>query len=80
VCVIIARKEKLANNVLASFKDDLAVGGLRRTFNVLFNKCIDTFPTISAVSNLHWMLTRTKMNTYSLGWLLPMYVEDFGLA
>ena len=80
MCVTIDRKEEVTNNVLAGFKDDLAVGGLRRTLNVLFKKCIDTLTTVSAVSNLHWMLMRSDVNAGSLGGLLPMDVEDFFLA
>ena len=76
----IFRKEELTNNVLASFKDDLAVRGLRRTLNVLLEKCIDTLPTVSAVSNLDWMLMSTDVNAGSLGGLLPMDVEDFCIA
>ena len=62
----IFRKEELTNNVFVGFQDDLAMGGLRRTFNVLLKKCIDTLLTVSAVPNLHWMLMRTEMNANSL--------------
>jgi hypothetical protein len=78
--IIIARNEELTNNVLAGFKDDLAVSGLRRTLNILLNKCIDVLPTISVVSNLDWVLMSTDMNAGSLRRLLPMDVEDFGIA
>jgi hypothetical protein len=47
---------------------------------VLLEKCIDTLPAVSAVSNLHWMLMSTEMNASSLRGLLPMDVEDFRLA
>jgi len=80
VFLSIFRKEELTNNVLAGFKDDLAVRGLRRTLNVLLEKSIDTLPTVSAVPNLHWMLMSSNMNAGSLGGILPMDVEDFGLA
>jgi hypothetical protein len=80
LCVIIARKEEITNNVFASFKDDLVVRGLGRTVNVLLEKCIGTLSAISAVSHLHWMLMSTDMNAGSLGGLLPMDVEDFGIA
>ena len=76
----IFRKEELTNNVLAGFKDDLVVRGLRRTLNVLLEKSIDALPTVSAVSNLHGMLMSSDMNAGSLGGLLPMDVEDFGIA
>ena len=71
MCVIIATKEELTNNVLV---------GLRHTLNVLLDKCIYAFPTLSAVSNLHWMLMGTDMNGGSLGGLLSMHVEDFCIA
>jgi len=80
VFLTIFRKEELTNNVLAGFKDDLAVRGLRRTLNVLLEKCIDTLPTVSAVPNLDWMLMSTDMNAGSLGGILPMDVEDFCIA
>ena len=80
MCVIIARKEELTNNVFAGFKDDLAVRGLRRTLNVLLDECIDALPAVSAVCNLHWMLMRYYMNAGSLEGLLPMHVEDFCLT
>jgi hypothetical protein len=80
LCVIITRKEEITRNVFASFEDDLAVRGLRRTVNVLLEKCIDTLPTVSAVSNLDWVLMSTDMNAGSLRRLLPMDVEDFGIA
>ena len=80
LCVIIARKEELTNNILAGFKDDLAVRGLRRTLNVLLDECIDALPAVSAISNLHRMLMGTDMNAGSLGGLLPMDVENFCLV
>ena len=80
VFLTIFRKEELTNNVLASFKDDLAVRGLRRTLNVLLDECIDALPAVSAISNLHRMLMGTDMNAGSLGGLLPMDVEDFCIA
>jgi hypothetical protein len=80
LCVIIARKKEITHNVIAGFKDDLAVSGLRRTVNVLLEKCIDTLPAVSAVSNLDWMLMSTDMNAGSLGGVLPMDVEYFGIA
>jgi hypothetical protein len=80
VCVIIARKEEITNNVFVGFKDDLDVRGLGRMVNVLLKKCIDTLSVVSAVSHLHWMLMSTNMNAGSSGGLLPMDVEDFGIA
>jgi hypothetical protein len=80
LCVIITRKEEITYNVLAGVEDDLAVRGLRRTVNVVFEKCIDTLSTVSGVSYLDWMLINTDMNACSLGGLLPMDVEDFGIA
>jgi len=80
LCVIIARKEELTNNVLAGFKDDLVVPGLGRTVNVFLEKSIDTLSAVSAVSHLYWMLMSTDMNAGSLGELLPMDVENFGIA
>jgi hypothetical protein len=62
MCVIIATKEELTNNVLASFTDDLVVCDLRGTLNKLFNKCIDALLHVSIVPNLHWMLMSTDMN------------------
>ena len=53
MCVILARKEEFTNNVLAGFKDDLTMGGLRCTFNVLLDKCIDALSAVLAVSDLH---------------------------
>ena len=76
VCVIIATKEELTNNVIVGFKDDLVVWGLRRMLNVL----LDALPVVSAVSNLHGMLMSTDMNAGSLGRFLPMHVEYFCLA
>jgi hypothetical protein len=67
VCVIIATKEELTNNVLVGFKDDLVVCGLRGTLNKLLDKCIDALPDVSAISNLHWMLMNTDMNAEFLG-------------
>jgi hypothetical protein len=78
--VIITRKEEITYNVLAGFKDDLDVRGLRRTVNVLLEKCIDTLLVVSVVSNLDWMLMSTDMNAGSLGGLFPIDVEDFGIA
>jgi hypothetical protein len=80
LCVIITRKEEITYNVLAGFEDDLAVRGLRRTVNVLLEKSIDALSAVSADSNLDWMLMSTDMNAGSLGGLLPMDVEDFGIA
>jgi len=80
LCVTITGKEELTNNVLAGFKDDLAVCGLGRTLNVLLEKSIDTLSAVSAVSHLNWMLMSTNMNAGSLGGLFPMDVEDFGIA
>jgi hypothetical protein len=48
--------------------------------NVLLEKSIDTLSAVSAVSYLNWMLMSTDMNAGSLGGLLPMDVEDFGIA
>jgi hypothetical protein len=56
------------------------VRGLRRTLNVLLDKCINALSTVSADSNLYWMLMNTDMNAGSLGGLLPMDVEYFRLA
>ena len=80
VCVTIVTNEELTNNILVGFKDDLVVRGLRRTLNVLLEKCIEILPTVSAVSNLHWMLMSSDMNTCSLGGTLPMDVENHRLA
>ena len=49
MCVIIAKKEELTNNILVGFKDNLVVRGLRRMLNVLLDKCIAAFPVVSAV-------------------------------
>jgi hypothetical protein len=78
--VIITTKEEITHNVFVGFKDNLVVRGLRRTVNVLFEKCIDTLLAVSAVSNLDWMSMSTDMNAGSLGGLLPMDVENFGIA
>ena len=67
MCLIITIKDEVTDNVFAGFKDDLIVGGLRRTLNVLLEKCIDTLPTVSAVSNLHSMLMSFEINAGSLG-------------
>jgi hypothetical protein len=56
------------------------VHGLRRMLNVLLDKCTDALSTVSADSNLYWMLMNTDMNAGSLGRLLPMDVEYFCLA
>jgi hypothetical protein len=80
LCVIITRKEEITYNVLVGFEDDLVVRGLRRTVNVLLEKCIDTLSAVSVVSNLNWMLMSTDMNAGYLGRLLPIDVEDFGIA
>jgi hypothetical protein len=80
LCVIFARKEEITNNVHAGFKDDFAVRGLGRTVNVLLEKCIDTLSAVFVVFHLHWMLISTDMNANSLGGLLPMDVEDFGIT
>ncbi len=78
--ISIFRKEEFTNNVFAGFKDDLAVSGLRRTLNVLFEKSIDAFPTVSAIPNLDWMLMSSDMNAGSLREILPMDVENLRLA
>ena len=80
MCVTIARKEELTNNVLVGFKDDLAVRGLRRTFNVLLKKCINTLPTVFAIPNLHSMMMTSDMNEGNLGGLLIMDLEAFCIA
>jgi hypothetical protein len=80
VGVIIATKDEVTNNVLVGFKDDIVVHGLKRTLNVLLNKCINALPVISTISNLHWMLMNTDMNAGSLKGLFPMHIEIFCLA
>ena len=80
VYVTIGKKEELTNNVLVGFKDDLVVGGLRRTLNVLLEKCIETLPTVTAAPNLHRMMMSFDMNAGSLGGPSPIEVEDFRIA
>jgi hypothetical protein len=76
----IIAEEELTHKVLVCFKNNFAVSGLGRSLDVLLQKCIDTLPAVSTISNLHWMLMNTEMNACSLRGLLPMDVEDFRLA
>jgi hypothetical protein len=76
----IIAEEELTHKILACLKNNFAVSGLGRSLDVLLEKCIDTLPAVSAVSNLHRMLMSTEMNAGSLRGLLPMDVEDFRLA
>ena len=76
----IIAEEELTHKVLACLKNNFAMSGLGRSCDVLLEKCIDTLPAVSAVSNLHRMLMSTEMNAGSLRGLLPMDIEDFRLA
>jgi hypothetical protein len=63
---IIIAEEELTHKVLDGLKNNFVVSGLGHSLDVLLKKCIDTLPTVSAVSNLHRMLMRTEMNAGSL--------------
>jgi len=76
----IIAEEELTHKILACLKNNFAVSGLGRSLDVLLEKCIDTLPAVSAVSNLDWVFMSTDMNAGSLRRLLPMDVEDFGIA
>jgi hypothetical protein len=76
----IIAEEELTHKILACLKNNFTVSGLGRSLDVLLEKCIDTLPAVSVVSNLHWMLMSTEMNACFLRGLLPMDVEDFRLA
>jgi hypothetical protein len=76
----IIAEEELTHKVLACLKNNFAVSGLGRLLDVFLEKCMDTLPAVSVVSNLHWMLMNIEMNACSLRGLLSMDVEDFRLA
>ena len=78
--IIIIAEEELTHKGRDGFKDDIAMSGLGRSFNVLLNEGVDALAAISAVVNLDGVTIVVQMNVGTLSGVIAVDVEDFGMT
>jgi hypothetical protein len=76
----IIAEEDLTQKVLAGLKNNFAVSGLGRSLDVLLDKGVDAFATVSTVADLDRVGMVTEMNAGTLSGTTAVDVEDFGMA
>ena len=78
--IIIIAEEELTHKVLVGFTDDFAMSGLGRSFNVLLNEGVNALAAFPAVANLDGVTMIVHMNAGSMGGVIVVDVECFGVA